>query len=184
MVASHQAPKCLCICGEDPKCTRRGLWLICTVLLLMSSDIYKKLELGPDMAKVGHTLNIPSRFHEWCWLLSEYLEEADVKSSRTQATFSWARNASPLRKKSKLPFAEKTQVGAVPSSSDRVKHLVGANSKKIGGTSNIRNVRLKPLADEFGDCYLLHEVVCVRSSSPAERRRDANIPFRSLGCLH
>ncbi|CAL2258547.1 unnamed protein product [Prunus armeniaca] len=36
------------------------------------SDICKKLELELDMAKVGGALNIPSRFHEWHWLLSDY----------------------------------------------------------------------------------------------------------------
>ncbi|BBN70537.1 Serine protease inhibitor SERPIN family protein, partial [Prunus dulcis] len=32
-------------------------------------------ELGPDMAKVRRALNIPLRFREWRWLLSEYREE-------------------------------------------------------------------------------------------------------------
>ncbi|CAL9021076.1 unnamed protein product, partial [Prunus brigantina] len=30
----HEALKCLYICGEAPKCTRRGSWLMCTVLRL------------------------------------------------------------------------------------------------------------------------------------------------------
>ncbi|CAL2277518.1 unnamed protein product [Prunus armeniaca] len=34
MVVDRQALKCLCICGEVPKCTRRGSWLMCTVLRL------------------------------------------------------------------------------------------------------------------------------------------------------
>ncbi|CAL2256930.1 unnamed protein product [Prunus armeniaca] len=35
----------------------------------------QQLELGPDMAKVRRPLNIPRKFREWCWLLSEYQEE-------------------------------------------------------------------------------------------------------------
>ncbi|CAL8169023.1 unnamed protein product [Prunus armeniaca] len=185
--------------------------------------ISKKLELEPDMAKVRRALNIPQKFCEWRWLLSEYQDEdgglppaedverwkqngpdpddlsaeqeacsaeppskrkAEVKSPRTQATSSRARNVSPLRKKPKLPSAEKTQVGVVPASSARVKHLVGADSKKIGGMRNIRDAPLKPIADEFGDPDLLREVVRARSSSPVERQRDADVPPRSSGRLH
>ena len=181
------------------------------------------MELGPDMAKVRRALNIPRKFREWHWLLSEYREEdgglppvedverwkqngpdpddlsaeqdecfaepppkrkADVKSSRTPATSLRARNVSPLRKKPRLPFAEKTQVGAIPVSSARVKHLVGADSKKTGGVRNIRDVPLKPLVDEFGDCDLLHDVVRAQSSSPVRKPRDADFPLRSLGRLH
>ncbi|CAL8169024.1 unnamed protein product [Prunus armeniaca] len=192
-------------------------------------DISKKLELEPDMAKVSRSLNIPQKFREWRWLLSEYRDEdgglplaedverwkqngpdpddlsaeqgacsaeppqkrkAEVKSPRTQATSSRARNVSPLRKKPKLPSAEKIQVGVVvtPQPLDLqnlgVKHLVGADSKKIGGMRNIRDAPLKPLADELGDHDLLREVVCARSSSPVERQRDADVPPRSSGRLH
>ncbi|CAL2239634.1 unnamed protein product [Prunus armeniaca] len=49
------------------------------------------------------------------------------------------------RKKPRIPSAEKTQVGVVPSSSARVKHLVGADNKKIGGIRNIRDAPLKLL---------------------------------------
>ncbi|CAL8083190.1 unnamed protein product [Prunus armeniaca] len=38
------------------------------------NDISKQLELGPDMAKVRRALNIPQKFREWRWLLSEYRE--------------------------------------------------------------------------------------------------------------
>ncbi|CAL8082888.1 unnamed protein product [Prunus armeniaca] len=31
-VARLQALMCLCICGEVPRCTRRGLWPTCTAL--------------------------------------------------------------------------------------------------------------------------------------------------------
>ncbi|CAL2271150.1 unnamed protein product [Prunus armeniaca] len=158
-----------------------------------SDDISKKLELEPDMAKVRHALNIPQKFREWRWLLSEYREEdgglppaedAEVKSPRTQATSSQARNVSPLRKKPKLPSAEKIPVGVVPASSARVKHLVGADSKKIGSMRNIRDASLKPFADELGDHDLLREVACAQSSSPVERQRDADVPSRSSGRLH
>ncbi|CAL8160715.1 unnamed protein product [Prunus armeniaca] len=44
-----------------------------------------------------------------------------AKSSRDKVTFSQAKNVSPLRKKPKLPYAEKTQVGYVPSSSAKSK---------------------------------------------------------------
>ncbi|CAL8131699.1 unnamed protein product [Prunus armeniaca] len=173
-----------------------------------SNDISKKLELEPNMAKVRCALNIPQKFREWRWLLSEYREEdgglppaedverwkqngpdlddlkAEVKFPRTQATFSRARNVSPLRKKPKLPCAEKIPVGVVPSLSARVKHLVGADNKKIGGMRNIRDAPPKPLADELGDHDLLREVVRARSSSPVERQRDADVPPRSSGRSH
>ncbi|CAL2271554.1 unnamed protein product [Prunus armeniaca] len=188
-----------------------------------ADDISKKLELEPDMAKVRRALNIPQKFREWRWLLSEYREEdgglppaedvgrwkqngpdpddlsaeqeacsaepqskrkVEVKSPRTQATSSRARNVSPLRKKPKLPSAEKIQVGVVHASSARVKHLVGADSKKIGGMCHIRDAPLKPLADELGGHDLLREVVRARSSSPVERQRDADVPPRSSGRLH
>ncbi|CAL2268364.1 unnamed protein product [Prunus armeniaca] len=99
--------------------------------------------------------------------------KTNVKSSRTQATSSRAKNVSPLNKKPKLPSAEKTQVVAIPASSAMVKHLVGADSKKIGGMCNIRDVPLKPLADEFRDHDLLCEVVRARSSSLIEKQKGA-----------
>ncbi|CAL2247869.1 unnamed protein product [Prunus armeniaca] len=168
------------------------------IIYCNSDDISKKLELEPDMAKVRRALNIPQKFREWRWLLSEYREEdgglppaedverwkqngpdpddlkAEVKSPRTQATSSRARNVSPLRKKPKLPSAEKIQVGVVPASSARVKHLVGADSKKIGGLRNIKDAPLKPLADELGEHDLLRKVVRAQFSSPVERQRDAD----------
>ncbi|CAL2229887.1 unnamed protein product [Prunus armeniaca] len=169
------------------------------------SYISKKLKLGLDMAKVHRALNIPLRFHEWRWLLSECREEDDClplaedverwKKNNPDPDNLSARqeecpdeppskrkadtkNVSPLKKKPKLPFAEKTQVGVVPASSAMVKHLVGAYRKKIGGMRNIRDVPLKPLADEFGDRDLLRKVVRARSSSPVERQRDADAPLR------
>ena len=45
-------------------------------LLLAVNDICKKLRLGPDMAKVDQALNIPLKFREWRWLLSEYRKVA------------------------------------------------------------------------------------------------------------
>ncbi|CAL2270890.1 unnamed protein product [Prunus armeniaca] len=87
-------------------------------------------------------------------------------------------------KKPKLPSAEKTQVGAIPTSSVTVKHLVGVYSKKIGGMRNIREVPLKPLADEFGDHDLLREIVRAQSSSLVKKQRGANAYLQSSGCLH
>lgn len=67
----------------------------------------------------------------------------DVKSSRHKAATSRARDVSSLRKKprlfsivaksssKKVSIAKKTPVGTVPLSSARVKHLVGAESKKV-----------------------------------------------------
>ncbi|CAL2247917.1 unnamed protein product [Prunus armeniaca] len=60
--------------------------------------------------------------------------------------------------------AEKTQAGAAPSSSAQVKHLVGMESKKIGGI---------PCKE-----------VCSRIDSPAEKQRDVGIPPLCLSCLH
>ncbi|CAL9011792.1 unnamed protein product [Prunus brigantina] len=71
------------------------------------------------------------------------------------ASVELAKNVSQLRKKPKLPYAEKTQVGSVPSLSARVKHLVGADSRKVGGTRSARDVLLKPPADKFEN-YDLH----------------------------
>ncbi|PQQ08781.1 cyclic dof factor 2 [Prunus yedoensis var. nudiflora] len=39
------------------------------------NDICKKLNLGPDMTKVQHALNIHIRFREWRWLLNEHRKE-------------------------------------------------------------------------------------------------------------
>ncbi|CAL8082890.1 unnamed protein product [Prunus armeniaca] len=132
------------------------------------NDISKQLTLGLDVAKVRRALNIPRKFREWRWLLSEYREEDDGLPP-VEDVERWkqnARNVSPLRKKPKLPSTEKTQVEVVPASSARVKHLVGADNKKIG-------------------CHdLLHEVVREQSSSPVERQRDADLPLRSSGHLH
>ncbi|CAL2239112.1 unnamed protein product [Prunus armeniaca] len=165
------------------------------IIYCNSNDISKKLELEPDMAKVRRALNIPQKFREWRWLLSEYREEdgglppaedAEVKSPRTQATSPRARNVSPLRKKPKLHSVEKIQVGVVPASSVRVKHLVGADNKKIGGMRNIRGAPLKPLADELGDHDLLREVSksggrCGRSTH-SSNRHDPTVESRAVKC--
>ena len=63
-----------------------------------------------------------------------------------------------LRKKHRLPYivikssseemlsAEKTNIETSSSSSARVKHLLGANSKKIDGMKNIQDILLKSSA--------------------------------------
>ncbi|BBG93957.1 Protein kinase family protein with leucine-rich repeat domain, partial [Prunus dulcis] len=174
----------------------------------------KQLELRPDMAKVHRALNIPLRFREWRWLLSEYREEdaglplprmskvgsrtvltlmicladrndrkAAAKSSRGEATSSHAKDGSPSRKKPRLPFAEKTQVGSVPSSSARVKHLVGADNTKVGGMCGTWGVLSEPHADTLENHDMLREAARVRPSS-AECQRDADIPPRSSSRLY
>ena len=77
---------------------------------------------------------------------------------------------SPLRKKPRILSVEKSQVGDVPPTSARVKHLVGADSKQIGDMRNIRDVPLKLPADKLGDRDLLCKVVRARSSSPTMRQ--------------
>ncbi|CAL2247722.1 unnamed protein product [Prunus armeniaca] len=120
--------------------------------------------MSRDESRMVRTLMICLLHKRMALLNPPSKSKADVKSSRTQAISSRARNVSPLRKKPRLPSAEKTQVGAVPASSARVKHLVGVDSKNIGGMRNNREAPLKPLADEFGDRDLLGEVVRTWSS--------------------
>ncbi|CAL8988317.1 unnamed protein product, partial [Prunus brigantina] len=81
-----------------------------------------------------------------------------AKSSGDEATSSQAKNVSPLRKTQRFPSAEKTQVGSVSSSSARVKHLVGADGRKVGGTCSARDVLLKPYADKLENHDLLHGI--------------------------
>lgn len=71
--------------------------------------------------------------------------KAAPKVSKDEAATSRARDVSPLRNKCRLlfvvintsskeiPFAEKTKVRIASSLSARVKHLVGVDSKKVGG---------------------------------------------------
>ncbi|CAL9007615.1 unnamed protein product [Prunus brigantina] len=159
-----------------------------------ASDISNKLKLEPDMAKVGRALNIPPKFHEWCWLLSEYREEVgglppiqDVercKQNGPDPDDLFAKNVSPLRMKPRFPSTEKTRVGFVPSSSARVKHLIcPANSRKVGGLRGVRGVLPEPPLKKLENYDLLHETALTRSSS-AERQRDADISLRSSSRLH
>lgn len=81
--------------------------------------------------------------------------KAAPKPSKDKAAALQAKDVSPLRRKPRLPsamikssskevlFAEKPQVRVAPSSSTRVKHLVGVDIKKIGGMQNIRDILLK-----------------------------------------
>ncbi|CAL8157427.1 unnamed protein product [Prunus armeniaca] len=82
-----------------------------------------------------------------CWLDrrsvlldSPSKRKADVKYSRNEVATSLAKDASPLGKTPRIPSVEKTQLRAVPSSPARVKHLVGANSTKVGGMRGVRGV--------------------------------------------
>ncbi|KAI5323419.1 hypothetical protein L3X38_032491 [Prunus dulcis] len=83
--------------------------------------------------------------------------KADVKSSRNEAATSRAKDLSSLTKKPRIPSAKKTQVGAIPPSSARVKQLDGAG-KKIGSMRNIWDVPLKPPVDKLGDRDMLREL--------------------------
>ncbi|CAL8169250.1 unnamed protein product [Prunus armeniaca] len=125
------------------------------------------------------------------WLLSEYREEVGglpyvqyvekwkqnggvlcrtpfkkegryVKSSRNEATTSLVKDVTPLRKKPRIPYAEKTQVRDVPSPSARFKHLVGAYSKKIDDIRNVQDVPLESPTNKLGDCDL--QGVCLPRS--------------------
>lgn len=82
---------------------------------------------------------------------------------------------SSLRNKLRLYSVEQKQARDVLLSFARVKHLVGADNKKIDGMCNICDVPIKPSNDKFGDCDQLHEVVCERTSSPVERQINADI---------
>ena len=120
---------------------------------------------------------------EECSAESLSKRKAAAKSSRGEATSSHAKDGSPLRKKPRPPSAEKTQVGSAPSSSARVKHLVGADSTKIGGMRSIRGVLPESPADTLENHDMFREAARARPSS-AERQRDADIPPRSSSRLH
>ncbi|BBG93495.1 hypothetical protein Prudu_001524, partial [Prunus dulcis] len=108
-------------------------------------------------AKVHRALNIPLRFR-----VALAVEKAAAKSSRGEATSSHAKDGSPSRKKPRLPSAEKTQVGSAPSSSARVKHLVGADSTKVGGMRSIRGVLPEPPADTLENHDMFRETARAR----------------------
>ena len=120
---------------------------------------------------------------EECSAESLSKRKAVAKSSRGEATSSHAKDGSPLRKKPRPPSAEKTQVGSAPSSSARVKHLVGADSTKVGGMRGIWGVLPEPPTDTLENYDMFREAARARPSS-AERQRDADIPPRSSSRLH
>ncbi|CAL2259780.1 unnamed protein product [Prunus armeniaca] len=118
-----------------------------------------------------------------CYAESLSKRKVAAKSSRGEATPSNAKNGSPSRKKPRLPFAEKTQVGSAPSSSVRVKHLVGADSTKVGGMCGARGVLPEPPTDTLENHDMLREAARTWPSS-AERQRDVDIPPQSSSHLH
>ncbi|CAL9010517.1 unnamed protein product, partial [Prunus brigantina] len=120
---------------------------------------------------------------EECYAESPPKRKAAAKSSRDEATPSQVENVSLLRKKPRFPSAEKTQVRSAPPSSARAKHLVGADSTKVGGMNDVRGILPVPHADKLENHDLLREATCARSSS-AEHQRDANIPPQSSSRLH
>ncbi|CAL2266809.1 unnamed protein product [Prunus armeniaca] len=96
----------------------------------------------PGLEHVGpRALQASSAKWTWmiCWLGkmsilpdSPSKKKVDVKSSRNEAANSLAEDVSPLRKKPRIPYAEKTQVRAVSSSSAKVKHLACVDSRRVG----------------------------------------------------
>ncbi|CAL9025443.1 unnamed protein product [Prunus brigantina] len=118
-----------------------------------------------------------------CFAESLSKRKAAAKSSRGETTPSNAKNGSPSKKKPRLPFAEKTQVGTAPSSSAKVKHLVGAYSTKVGGMCGARVVLPEPPVDMLENHDMLREAARTRPSS-TERQRDVDIPLRSSSRRH
>lgn len=113
----------------------------------------------------------------------ELLEKrkATPRSSKDKDASSQIRDVSPLRKKLRLPyvvikysskevsFAKKTQLGATPSSSAMVKHLVGVNNKNIGVMRNVRDILLKSPANKLKTCDMLYKEAC---SQPNHQSKD------------
>ncbi|BBH05405.1 Serine protease inhibitor SERPIN family protein, partial [Prunus dulcis] len=99
---------------------------------------------------------------EECYAESFSKRKAAAKSSRGEATSSHAKDGSPLRKTSRLSSTENTQVVSAPSSSARVKHLVGADSTKVGGMRGTRGVLLEPPADMLENHDMLREAARAR----------------------
>lgn len=75
-------------------------------------------------------------------------------------------------------------MGATLSSFATVKHLVSANSKKIGGMRSIRDILLKSLADKLKTYHMLCKEVYSRPILHAKKQRAVEIPHRSSSCLH
>lgn len=122
--------------------------------------------------------------------------KAAPKPSKDEVATLQAKDVSPLRKKTRLPFAViksspkqvlfagKTQVRVAPSSSARVKHLVGMDIKKIGGMQNIWDILLKSSTENLKTCYMLYKDTYPKFSSFPEKQRDVDFPYRSLSRLH
>ncbi|CAL8167146.1 unnamed protein product [Prunus armeniaca] len=77
------------------------------------------------------------------------LEHAGPRALQASLAKWLAKDASPLRKKPRIPYAEKTQVRAISSSYARVKHLVGADSRKVGGMRGVWGALPEPHADKL-----------------------------------
>ncbi|XP_021810958.1 uncharacterized protein LOC110754223 [Prunus avium] len=122
---------------------------------------------------------------EKCFAKSPPKRKAAAKSSRDEATHSQAENVSPLRKKPRFPYTDKTPMGSTPSSSARAKHLMDAYSTKVGGMCDVRGVLpLKYPTDKLRNCNLPCREVCSQTNSPTERQRNVDIPLRSSSRLH
>ncbi|CAL9026830.1 unnamed protein product [Prunus brigantina] len=126
------------------------------------NDICKKLDLCPDMTNVHQALNILARFCGLRWLLSEHQKEAgglppaedverwellgsdldDLPAKREK--FSTKLPHSATSKSSvRVSSAENVPMGVASSSSARIKCLVNANSKKISGIQEARDILLR-----------------------------------------
>ncbi|XP_034227602.1 uncharacterized protein LOC117636985 [Prunus dulcis] len=139
-------------------------------------DVERWKQNGPDLDDL-------LAGQEECSAESLSKRKAAAKSPRGEATSSHAKDRSPSRKKPRPSSAEKTQVGSTPSSSARVKHLVGADNTKVGGMRGIRGVLPESPADMPETHDMFREATRARLSS-AERQRDADIPPRSSSRLH
>ncbi|CAL2271085.1 unnamed protein product [Prunus armeniaca] len=117
--------------------------------LLPTKDVEKWKQYDPDSDDLPTERDESSTEHPEKW-------KADARSSKDEARTSWARDVSLVIKFSlkEASSAEKTQVGAPPSSFARIKHLVSVDSKKIGGMQNVRGILLKSLTDKLKTCNL------------------------------
>ncbi|CAL2257061.1 unnamed protein product [Prunus armeniaca] len=161
------------------------------------SDISKQLELGPDMAKVCCALNIPLKFREWRWLLSEY-REVDAGLSPAEDVERWKQNGpnpddlpagqekcsaeSPPKRKAaaKSSRGEATSSHEKNGSPSRKKPRLPSAEKTQVGYAPSSSTRVKHTLEN-------HDVLCEATRAQpksAERQRDVDIPPRSLSRLH
>ncbi|CAL2239888.1 unnamed protein product [Prunus armeniaca] len=175
--------------NDDPRLTNMLPLLLCDV-------INKRIDLDLDMANLeilrGGNYITPTR------MISLTNEKRNVAPmlDKYEAATSRVRDVSLLRKKCRLPSvvikssskemlsAEKTKYGTSSSSSARVKHLLGVNSKKVGGIKNIQDILLKSSAKKLKLFNLLYKDVYSRPGSSTEKQRAVDFTHRSSSHLH